>query len=298
MTKIYVPLPSNKYIDFYLENNINGFFLGVENYSINFNNYVKLKDLEDTINYVKSKGKEIYISFNKLFYEKDINNLKNIIKDISKLNMDGIIFCDVGVYNIIKELNYNIKLIWDSYHLGTNYKTINFWNKRGVNSALLSTEITKEEIIEINKNTSSNLGVVLYGYLNMVTSSRSLLTNYFNFIKKDKKNDIYLINDNNNSYPIVEKNKETNIFSNKILNGIRYFPLFIENGLDFIFLNDYMLEENRFYNVVEAFCALRNAPNDTEFVDKLEKVVNTNTMNDTYLGFLDTETIYKVKKDE
>ena len=298
MTKIYVPLPEDKYIDLYLENNINGFFLGIEKYSINYNNYVKLDNLEKVVNLIKSKGKEVYISFNKLFYEKDINELKDIIKEISKLNIDGISFCDVGVYNIIKELGLNTNLIWDSYHLGTNYKTVNFWNKRGVKSAILSTEITKDEIIEIKQNTKSSIGVTLYGFLNIVTSSRSLLTNYFSFIKEDKKSDKYYMNDNNQNYPIVEKNKETNIFSSKVLNGIKYFPLFIDNKIDFIILNDYLIDPNKFYNVIDSFCAVKNAPSDKEFVDKLEEVVDVNSPCETYLGFLETETIYKVKKDE
>lgn len=298
MTKIYVPLPNDKYIDFYLEHNINGFFLGIENYSINFNNYVKMSDLEKKINYIKNNNKEIYVSFNKLYYDKDVKKLKNIIKKISKLNIDGIIFCDVGIYNIVKELNINIKLIWDSYHLGTNYKTVNFWYNRGVSASLLSTEITIDEIIEINKNSNANIGVVLYGYLNMVTSSRSLLTNYFEFIKKNIKSNKYYVVDNDNKYPVVEENRETNIFSNKVLNGIKYFPILIKNNIDFIVLNDYMIDPNRFYNIIEAFKALREAPNDNDFVNKLEKVIEVNTQNNTFLGFFEKETIYKVKKDE
>ena len=43
-------LPTKKYIQYYLENNVNGFLLGIENFSINFNNYLKLDELEVAIN--------------------------------------------------------------------------------------------------------------------------------------------------------------------------------------------------------------------------------------------------------
>lgn len=295
MTKVYVPLPSIKYIDFYLEHNINGFFLGIENLSINFNNYLKEDRLENVIFELKKRDKEVYVSLNKLYYEKDIKKITSFLKKIEKYNIDGVIFCDVSIYNIVKENNLNINLIWDSFHLGTNYETVNFWNKRGVKKAILSSEITLKEIIDINNNTSSAIGIILYGYLNMVTSSRSLLTNYFKYTSKEKNEEKYFIDINDLKYPIKEENGETNIFSSKVLNGIKYFPKIIENNIDFIILNDYMIEPNRFYNVVEAFMALKNAPDDKEFVKKLEKVVDVNTYDKTYTGFLNKKTIYKVK---
>ena len=298
MTKVYVPVPSKEYIDLYSENDINGFFLGIENFSINFNNFVKLQDLEDYINIIKKNNKEVYISLNKLYYDEDIKKLKDLILKISKYNIDGISFCDVGVYNIVKENNLSINLIWDSFHLGTNYETVNFWNKRGVNSAILSTEILSDEIIEIKKNTDAAIGVNLYGYLNMVTSSRSLLTNYFKYTNIKKESDKYLMEVNGEKYPITEVNGESNIFSSKVLNGIMYLPKLIENNIDFIYLNDYLLNPIKFYNVVEAFCTLRIAPNDKEYVQKLKKVVEINTPFETYDGFLNKKTIYKVKNDE
>ena len=81
---------------------------------------------------LKDNNKEVYISLNKLYYEKNIKDLTNLLNIISKYNIDGVMFCDVSVYEIVKENNLNINLIWDSYHLGTNYETINFWNKRNV----------------------------------------------------------------------------------------------------------------------------------------------------------------------
>ena len=132
--------------------------------------------------------------------------------------------------------------------------------------AILSTEITLDEIIEINNNTKSKVGITLYGYLNMVTSSRSLITNYFKHLNKNNNDNQYLMDINDLKYPIVEENDETNIFSSKVLNGLKYFPKIIENDIDFIILNDYLIEPLRFYNIIEAFTALRNAPNDEEFV--------------------------------
>ena len=44
--------------------------------------------------------------------------------------------------------------------------------------------------------------------------------------------------------------------------------------------------------------ALKNAPNDDEFAEKLKKVVDANNYNNTYNGFLNKKTIFKVKNNE
>ena len=295
MTKIYVPLPKKKYTDFYLEQNIDGFFLGIEKFSINFNSYVKEEDLKDTIDYIKNNNKEVYISFNKLFLQKDVDKITKLLLKINELNVDGVIFCDAAIYEIVKENGLNINLIIDSYHVINNYKTFDFWLKKGVKKGILSTEITINEMIEINNKSDMKFGSYLYGYLNMVTSSRSLISNYFKHKKMTENNNKLLMEVNDEKYPIVEENDETNIFSSKVLNGIKYFPELIENNIDFIILNDYLLDPIKFYNVIEAFTAIRRNHADKEFLNKLDEVVKLNTEYDTYDAFLNKKTIYKVK---
>ena len=133
----------------------------------------------------------------------------------------------------------------------------------------------------------------------MATSSRSLITNYFKYTKKEKTSDKYFIKEKKSDelYPVVEK-ENTNFFTSKILNGITYFPKIIDNkNLNFVFLDDYMINEKKFYNIIEAFIALTKASNDTEFVHKLSMVVDSNA-NSTDTLFLNKKTIFKVKNNE
>ena len=59
-----------------------------------------------------------------------------------------------------------------------------------------------------------------------------------------------------------------------------------------------MINKNSFYNVIEAFKALKIASKDTEFVNKLYEVVNCNNYENTSDGFLNKKTIFKVKNNE
>lgn len=297
MSEIFVPLPSIDKIDLYLEQEFDGFLIGLESFSENFNYLVKLEELETIIK--KFDDKKTFISFNKLYFNDDIDRVKDVIKKINNLNITGICFTDMGVLNILNDINYKGEILWIGNHLGTNSNTINFLEKRNVSYALLSTEINVEEMIKIKNNTNIKIGAILYGFMNMATSSRKLLTNYFEYIDKEKNKDKYIIRDKikDKKYFLVEKDN-TNFFTNDVLNGIKFFPELINNKIDFIILDDFNLDSNNFYNVIEAFSSLRNAPKDEKFVNSLEKVVASNTYYDTFYGFLDKKTVYKVKDYE
>ena len=299
MSKIYVPLPSKENIPLYLEQIFDGFVIGLEGFSTNFNNLVKLCDIKDIINDLKKYDKKIFISFDRLYYNSEISEVKDALIYLNDIKVDGISFTDIGVLNILREIEFKGNILWDSNHLGTNSDTINFLEKRGVNYSLLSTEISKDEIINIKNKTNINIGVKLYGFLNMATSSRKLLSNYFLYTNKEKDNNKYVIKDKikDNDYIVVEE-KNTNFYTGKVLNGIKFFPELIKNNIDFIFLDDYMIDERKFYNIIEAFSSLRNAYDDKDFVSKLEEVVNVNTDYEVFNGFLDKETVYKVEDYE
>lgn len=299
MSKIYIPLPSKKNIDLYMQQGFDGFIIGIKGFSSKFNYLVDIEELQDILFKLKDYNKDIYIALNRLYYNDEIDKVRELVEYLSKLDITGIGYTDNGLLNILNECNFNKEIMWLSNHLGTNSMTINFLSKRKVSKALLSTEISIKEIIDIKKNSKIPVGVELYGFLNMATSSRKLLSNYFDYINKEKNKNIYSMSNKNKDgkYQVVE-DFNTNFFSDKVLNGIIFYPELIRNNIDFIFLDNYLIDEINFYNVIEAFSSLRNAYNDEEFVSKLEKVVESNTFNDTFYGFLNKETVVKVKDYE
>lgn len=299
MNEIYVPLPSKKNIAFYAQQDFDGFIIGLEGFSSNFNSFVKVSDLEETIKDLKQYELKIFISFDRLYYNDEIDKVRKILLKIKNMDITGVFYTDIGVLNILSDIDFDKEIFWLSNHLGTNSKTLNFLEKRNVDSAILSNEICVDEILKIRQNTKIKLGIIMYGFLNMATSSRKLLTNYFSYTEKKKSKDKYYMKDKvkEGTYRVVEGDN-TNFFTNKVLNGIKFYPKLIENNINFIILDDYMLNENNFYNIIEAFSSLRKAPDDKEFVEKLEKVVDANTYYETFYGFLDKKTVFKVEDYE
>ena len=280
MSEIFIPMPK----DINLETNFDGYFIGLKDFSSNFNYVLDINELDSYLE--KINNKKTFICFNRLIYNNEIDKLKEVLTILKTKDITGICFTDLGVLELAREVNFDKEILWYSNHLGTNSNTIKFLNKRDVNYFLLSTEITKDEIIEIKNNCpDQKIGCTLYGYLNMATSSRKLLTNYFKYIDKEKENDKYIMKDkiNNNDYIVVEK-ENTNFFTGNILNGIKFYPELLKNNIDFIFIDDYMIDNKEFSNILDMFNKVRD---NKEIIS-----------NDTYTGFLDKKTVFKVEDYE
>ena len=92
----------------------------------------------------------------------------------------------------------------------------------------------------------------------------------------------------NKIYPIIDNNVGTSVYSANILNGIKTS---LNINVDYIVLNSFDIELDSFINVIEMFKSV-NKENVLEYEDRINKLFS-NVDN----GFLNTKTIYKVKKD-
>ena len=249
--------------------NIDGFIIPIKNLSANHSVEVDYKDLELVID--KIKNKEVILLINKMMHSSDIELLREVLKKVSTLKVDKIMYYDNSVYMLSQELKLNIPLVIYQDHLNLSILSNKFYNDMGINYAYISSDITKEEIRDIKLNTKSKLFITAYGYVPIFYSRRYLLSNYFEYIDKSYKKDVFYLD---NEYPIKESDFGTIIYSNKIINLINEL-----DKLDFI---DYI--------VMDSFNIDRQ-----EFNEMVNKFINKDKIEDTYTGFLDKKTIYKVK---
>ena len=260
-----------------LELDCDSIIIGYENFNSLNTLELNYNEIEHLIN--KYPNKEVFLSINKPMHDNEIEKVKDILKKLNNLKLSGIIFDDVGLYNICNNLKTNIPLIWGNIHQVTNYVTINEWNKLGVKKAIISPEITTSEINEIQNNTKSCLFIPIYGMYEIFNSNRLLLSNYLKYINKRKVDNKYYILNNDTKYPIYENNIGTHIIDGKILNGLSEIKNLNNNRHDYLLINTYMLN-----NVEKVIDAIRN-----------QKEISLN--ENEYDGFLNKETFYKVKSD-
>lgn len=258
---------------------VNGFILGLDDFSVGFNKTVDVSSIKKIRKeYI---DKEIFVSLNRVVFNHELETYKSILKELDNIGLDGIIAGDVSI------LTYNLKtnIILDQMHLNNSYLSINHYYNNGCYGAYLTDDITLSEINEIKKNTKAKLFKLVFGYSILSLSKRKLVSNYKEFFNKDYDSSSYFICENNSSnyYPIVENNFGTIILSSKPINLLSIIDTL---HVDYMVIDDYKINKDISY-VIEAFV-------------KQDKSLNKK-IDDDFLcdrGFIDKETIYKVKYDE
>ena len=253
-----------------------GYILGIDKYSFLFGKTFsidEIKKIKDDL-----KGKEIFVSFNRVIFNSELEDYKKKLKKVDSLGIAGIIVGDIAA------LTYDIKtnVILDQMHLNNSFYAINHYYNNGVYGTVLTNDITLSEINDIKKNTKSTLFKQVFGYPHLSTSKRKLISNYKEYFNINDTSSIYEIVEKNsdNIYKIIEDNFGTHILGDKVLNLLSF-----DIDVDYKIVDGFMLGDVK--KVLEIFMNNKKDKNDW--------------INDTYnanYGFINKETIYRVKKDE
>lgn len=264
--------------------NSDGYILNLEHFS-EIKGNIKLKDITNI-----KKSKEIFLNLNKIIHNKELKDLRTFLIKIKNHQIDGILFGDLSVLQICNEENIKIPLVWNQTHLVTNYQTGNYYQKKGIKKALLSSELNLQEIKEFKQKSKLDIMVNIFGYQSMFKSYRKVLSNYFNHLKKKKSVENYYLHEkvNNEDY-LINEDEGTNIFSSYILNGLEELPLLVKEGIDYFVINTYHLPQAEISIIIDSYKNYLNKSSK----DNLQKL-NLNLSK----GFFYKSSEYKVKNHE
>ena len=234
------------------------FLFPLEGFSVGYPITFKLSEIDEFAS---------YILVNRVLDEKGILELKELFTNFPK-NIKGIVFEDLGVIDIVKDLDIT-KILWQN-HLNASYLTINEFLKY-VDSVMVSTDITEEEVKLIVEKANKELVLPVFGFVPVMYSRRHLLSNY-NLNYKDDVSNPNLITEEvlKESFKIYENEYGTQLFSSTLYDGsaLKKYPAL------YYFINTVFLSD-------EDVLAFING-------DKLSLPTND--------GFLNKKTIYKLKE--
>lgn len=240
--------------------NIN-FLFPVQDYSVGYKLCFKIKEI---------KAPNAFLFINRILDCNSIAKLKEELKELPK-NIVGICFTDLGVFQILKELKIEVKLIYMQNHNTTNAISINYYLEY-VDSVLISTDITKEEIMAILNQAKKPLVIPYFMLVDCMYSRRTLLSNFAEEFHMPKKQEEILQEPiSNNEFKAVENEWGTVLYAKKFID---YRNLQHENIL-YYYINPIDLTK--------------------EEVEKIIKQEDVLHKSDT--GFLSKKTYYRLKED-
>ena len=253
-SKILININNLNDINEYKKIGINNFLFAVKDLSIGYTSY----DLENI-------PTDSYLFINRVFDTEGINIFKSKLEQIKQYK--GVIFEDLGVYHLLKDTG--VELIWFQNHFTTNYQSMNYYLNNGCTSAVVSNEITLDEITEIANKAVKKVVINIFGKNQIMYSRRTLMTNFNKHNNLRDIKDAYIYEKiSNNEFNIEENEYGTVVFNSTYFNYIKA----VESLDDKVYL---YLVMNKDYSVKE-----------------IEEILNGKEVGND--GFLNRKTVYRL----
>lgn len=304
MNNFTITLPGMKYLEEYLEmTELKRIIIGNNKYSIRMSTDYSFDEMKIIIDKARTHNTEIYIAFNKIFHEKEVDKMIDLLDEIISLNPHGIIFSDFGVYEQITEKGKNIKLLFNTDTTVTNNSYTELAKELGIDAVEVAKEITLDDIKEVNANKLVPIQVMIHGHLYMYHSYRKLVNTYSQHLKKkiNSKKKLFLYDDERNlKYPIVQNESGTHILSAYDLAMISKMDKIFALNLDYLKIDSFGYAEDDFYDLVISYISsyrdFLNLSDTKEFKlnnkYRFEKIKQNNSNKKFSTGFMFKKSIY------
>ncbi|WP_126425414.1 peptidase U32 family protein [Brevibacillus marinus] len=287
--------------------------VGEERYALRTPGDVDLAALQAIAEAAHGAGKRVYVLVNALLHNESLHGVEEYLQAVAEAGADAIVFGDPAVYMAARRVAPGLELHWSTETTSTNWRTVNFWARKGAGRALLARELSLNEVVEIKRNSMIPIQVQVHGMTCIFHSKRELVTNYLRAQQRDGKRDVppnqdVLQNEGvplflrehtreGQRYPVLENAHGTHIMSSDDICMLPHLAALLAAGIDSFYIEGF--GKSLAYNcqVVslyrQALEQLRDQPEqpvDPAYVEAIQAIQPANRPLGT--GFFFKEQIY------
>ena len=155
-------------------------YIGGSEYSLraNANNFT-ISEIKEATSFAHNLGKKVYVTVNIIFHNENLDGIDEYLSSLNDAHVDGVIVADLFIVPIVKSKYPNMEVHISTQSSITNYESVKFLLKNGVDRVVLAREVSAYEIKEIYDKTKASLEVFLHGAMCTNYSGRCVLSNYF-----------------------------------------------------------------------------------------------------------------------
>ncbi|MEG0452501.1 MAG: U32 family peptidase [Coprobacillus sp.] len=281
----------------YIDMGIKRFVLGGE-YSF----YASCRFSLEEIKEIKARYSQIfiYVAINGLYDQHNISDIETYVDELSLIGVQGLIFQDFGIQQIVNEKKYSFEMLYSPETLNTNAQTLKILNKQGITSAFVSKVIPLQEQILMKQEVSMPLMFQCHGVEYIAASKRSLLSNYM----KASKLSFDLNNQQSLTIQAKDSDYQFHVFEDKwgthIFSKTRLYTLDLFNHLscfDYLYIETLMMNDQEVIEIAslysDALKSYKNHTYDKDVKEYMNLLFQLKTPLDR--GFLFDQTVYKLE---
>ena len=261
--------------------------LGIHKFSVMNMVSFTVDEIKDIV--LKYPQLEIFVKMDKNLFNEEIDDVRKCLTELNDIPIRGVFFYDLALLELKHELSLSFDLVWSQTHMVTNYRTCDYYYQKGVSYALLSKEITLDEIVEISRKSSVQTIVEVVSLPSVGFSRRKLVHNYYEYYQEQGTSSLTVLEKvTNKKYLVREEENGTGFLLDEVLNGTSVISSLYQAGVDYVLFREEgipafleLIRDTKKY--ISLGCS------DTSYVEKYKKL-GDNT------GFFFKKTIYRVKK--
>ncbi|MFY0311716.1 peptidase U32 family protein [Leisingera sp. D0M16] len=154
-------------------------YLGTPDMSLRTKSEFSLEEVIEGVEFCHSHGRRAYLTLNLFSHNKDIPKLDEYIETVRKVQPDGLIIADPGVFQYVKDRAPEIPLHVSTQANICSWLSVKFWQDQGADLVVLAREVSYPELVEIReKCLDIKLEAFVHGAMCMTYSGRCLLSNF------------------------------------------------------------------------------------------------------------------------
>lgn len=136
------------------------------------------EELDRLVGYAHSRGKKIYVALNTLIKEAELPLLAELLAEIERVCVDGLIIQDFGLYSLAHKFFPGIPLHASTQMTIHNLAGVRMLEKMGFSRAVLARELSLDEIAFIGRQCTLELEHFIHGALCYSVSGHCLFSSY------------------------------------------------------------------------------------------------------------------------
>ncbi len=136
------------------------------------------EEMAEGVAFAKAHHAKVYVAANMVTHEGNEKGAGEWFRTLRDIGISAVIVSDPALISICASEAPGLAIHLSTQASATNYETLQFWQKLGLERVVLAREVSMNELSEIRKHTDIEIEAFVHGAMCISYSGRCVLSNY------------------------------------------------------------------------------------------------------------------------